>query len=87
MLRRLLIAIALLASGCSYEHFIRLPLADEQLEQTVPAAAHDLGCRENSFQARYRTLLTRTVRGCDRELVYAYDWMLDRWWGDFDESE
>jgi hypothetical protein len=87
MLSRLFAALALVTcSGCSYERFIRFPLSDDQLEAAAPAAARDMECAESEVQSRYRTLLTRTVQGCGREVVYSYDWMLDRWWGDFDAA-
>ncbi len=86
MLRRLILVLPLFAASCSYEHFIRYPLSDDQVEAAAPSASQELDCPAEELETHYRTLLTRTMSGCDKQVVYSYDWMLDRWWGDFDAT-
>jgi hypothetical protein len=74
------------ATACSYERFIYYPLEDEDFARLSTTASGDLSCSERDTQQQYRTLLTRTVQGCDQRAVYAYDYMLDRWFFDFSPS-
>jgi hypothetical protein len=81
-MRKLFLGLFLLASGCSYEWFLRYPLDEQQLDQLPAQIEQSTGCRADTIDTKYRTLLTQQTDGCGRSQVWAYDWMLDTWFLD-----
>lgn len=71
-----LIAAASLAAGCAARPRL---VRNESIDRLETVAAADLRCADEELEVVPLTLLTTVVRGCDRQAVYAYDWMSDGW--------
>jgi hypothetical protein len=71
-----LIAAASLAAGCAARPRL---VRNDSIERLEAAAAADLRCADEEIEVLPLTLWTSVARGCDRQAVYAYDWMSDGW--------
>ena len=78
MLRKLslLLPLAALLAGCAARPRL---VRHDSIDKLEELAARDLGCAPEDVESAPLTLYTRVVRGCDRQAVYAYDWMWDAW--------
>jgi hypothetical protein len=71
-----LIAAASLAAGCAARPRL---VRNDSIDQLEAVAAAGLRCSDEELEVVPLTLFTTVVRGCDRQAVYAYDWMSDGW--------
>jgi hypothetical protein len=76
-MRRLLL-IALFLNGC-HLYRVRPVVTSDAVEELETSAAADLRCPETEVESRPLTLLTREVKGCGHQRVYAWDPGRERW--------
>ena len=84
-MRRVLVLAAFLLAATGCWHRARI-LPRQAIAGLAEKAAADLGCSPDDLEIEPRTLLTRRVRGCDRQVVYAYDPAREIWILDTDET-
>ena len=78
MLRKLplLLPLAALVAGCAARPRL---VRNDSVAKLEEIAASDLGCAPEDIESVPLTLFTRAVHGCDKQAIYAYDWMWDAW--------
>jgi len=72
----LLLPLAALIAGCAARPRL---VRHDSIDRLDEVASRDLGCAPDELQSVPLTLFTRAVSGCDKQAVYAYDWMWDAW--------